>query len=123
MTAGFVSLAFNPAAWIVAAVIALGSFSGGVVKGWNASNADYWQKQAAEFKKAAEQKERLQLQDAARAEIDRYEHAREKAELEKIIEESRNPGACKLSDAERNSLYDLAAGRGGNSVALPSARR
>jgi uncharacterized protein YbjT (DUF2867 family) len=60
---------------------------------------------------ASAQKERLLQADAARAEIDRFEHAREKAELEKIIEESRNPGACKLSGVELGKLYDLAAGR------------
>lgn len=111
MMAGFVSLAFNPSAWIVVAVVAFSGFSAGVVKGWNASNADYWRQQAAEFANAAAQKERLQQADAARAEIDRYEHAREKAELEKVIEETRNPAACRLSVAELDRLRVLATGR------------
>jgi hypothetical protein len=82
-----------------------------------------YRKEVTALRAAAKNKERLEQQDAARAEIDRYEHAREKAELEKIIEESRNPGACKLSEPELQRLYQLSAGRGGNVVALPSARR
>jgi uncharacterized protein YbjT (DUF2867 family) len=52
-----------------------------------------YRKEVTALRAAAKNKERLEQQDAARAEIDRFEHAREKAELEKIIEESRNPGA------------------------------
>lgn len=123
MGAGILSLAFNPHAWIVVGFTALVSFSGGVVKGWNASNASYWQQQAAEFANAAVEKDRQLKADAARAEIDRDALSRENAELEKIIEESRNPGACRLSGVELGRLYDLAAGRGGNLAEVPPARR
>jgi hypothetical protein len=122
MIAGFASLAFNPAAWIVVAVVAFSGFSAGVVKGWNASNSDHWRQQVEALTDAAQQKERLLRADAARAEIDRFELVREKAELEKVIEETRNPGACRLSVSELAGLQQLAAGRGGNLPHVPSTR-
>jgi hypothetical protein len=112
MMAGFVSLAFNPAAWIVVAVVAFSGFSAGVVKGWNASNADHWRQQVEALTEAAAQTERLLRADAARAEIDRAEKERLEATIEAIAHESRlSPTACKLSVAELAQLRVLAAGR------------
>jgi len=78
--------------------------------------------EASALRAAAVQKERLLRADAARAEIDRFELVREKAELEKVIEETRNPGACRLSVSELAGLQQLAAGRGGNLPHVPSTR-
>lgn len=124
MMAGLVSLAFNPAAWVVVAVVAFSGFSAGVVKGWNASNADHWRQQVETLRSAAAQKDRLLLADAARAEIDRAEKERLEATIESVIHESRlSPTACKLSTAELERLYQLSAGRGARVAPVSAARR
>lgn len=107
--AGFLPLVFNPQAWIAVGLALFLGFSGGVVKGWNASNADHWRDQVAEMQRAAEQKEAIIKADAARAEADSSEIARLNATLESVLHEHKM-SSCKLSPAELVSLRRLAAG-------------
>lgn len=108
--AGFLRLAFDPSAWIAVGLALFLGFSGGVVKGWNASNADHWRQQAEELTRAAAQKEAIIKADAERAEADRSEIERLKATVESIAHESRLAGACQLSAPDLERLQSLAAG-------------
>ena len=111
MIAGFLPLLFNPQAWIAVGLALFIGFSGGVVKGWNASNADHWKQQVSELQRAAVQKEAILKADAERAEADRSEIARLQATVESIAHESRlATGSCQLSPLERERLQQLAAG-------------
>lgn len=109
---GLISFIKTPAGLIAgAAMISLASFSFGVVKGWNASNADHWKQQVSELQRAAVQKEAILKADAERAEADRSEIARLQATVESIAHESRlATGSCQLSPLERERLQQLAAG-------------
>jgi hypothetical protein len=108
--AGLLRLAFDPSAWIAVGLALFLGFSAGVVKGWNASNADHWRDQVAEMQRAAVQKEAIIKADAARAEADSSEIARLQATVESIAHESRLAGACQLNPAELDRLQQLAAG-------------
>jgi hypothetical protein len=110
MIAGFLPLVFNPQAWIAVGVALFIGFSGGVVKGWNASNADHWRAQVTELQRAAAQKEAIIKADAKRAEADQSEIARLNATLESVIHEHKM-SSCKLSPAELVSLRRLASGK------------
>lgn len=111
--AGFLTLAFNPQAWIVVAVVALASFSGGFLKGWNASNAEQWHQVALEAKKAAQDKDKLAEADRQRAEKAESEAARLDATLESYLHESKvsAASACKLSPDQLKRLQQLATSR------------
>jgi len=109
MIAGFLPLVFNPQAWIAVGVALFLGFSGGVVKGWNASNADHWRAQVTELQRAAVQKEAIIKADAKRAEADQSEIARLQATVEAIAHESRLAGACQLSPSDLERLQQLAA--------------
>jgi hypothetical protein len=108
--AGFLTLAFNPHAWIVAGVVALASFSGGFLKGWNASNAEQWHQAAIQAKQAAADKEKLAEADRQRAEKAESEAARLDATLESYLHEAKiSATACRLGPAELERLQRLAA--------------
>ena len=111
--AGFLALAFNPQAWIVAGVIALTAFSGGFVKGWSASNAQQWKDAAIAAKAAADGKERLAEADRQRAERAESEAARLDATLESYLHETKASAttACRLSPDDISRLQRLAAAR------------
>ena len=111
--AGFLALAFNPQAWVVAGVIAFASFSGGFLKGWSASNAGQWKDAAIAAKQAAEGKERLAEADRQRAERAESEAARLDAALESYIHETKASAAtaCRLSPADLSRLQQLASAR------------
>jgi hypothetical protein len=113
MIAGFLPLAFNPHAWIVAGVIAVCAFSGGFLKGWSASNAEQWHQVAIQAKLAAEQKERLAQADRQRAEKAESEAARLDATLESYLHETKAsaPAACRMSPDELKRLQQLASAR------------
>ncbi len=110
MIAGFLPLVFNPQAWIAVGVALFIGFSTGVVKGWNASNADHWRDQVTELQRAAVQKEAIIKADAKRAEADQSEIERLKATVESIAHESRLAGSCQLSAPDLERLHKLAAG-------------
>jgi hypothetical protein len=107
---GFLTLAFNPHAWAVVGIAFIIGFSGGVVKGWNASNADQWRQAAVEAKKAAEAKERLSEADRRRAEVAESEAARRDATLESFIHETKaSPHKCIPDPVELKRLRVIAA--------------
>jgi hypothetical protein len=113
MMAGFLPLLFNPQAWIAVGLALFIGFGSGVVKGWNASNADHWRLQAEELTKAAQDKERLAKANERRALAAEAEREQFQTRLQVLIDETNSQGnACKLSDLERQRLLDLAAGRG-----------
>lgn len=113
MIAGFLPLAFNPHAWVVAGVVALAAFSGGFLKGWSASNSEQWRQVAIQAKQAAEAKERLAEADRQRAEKAESEAARLDATLESYLHEIKasTPAACKLNPDELKRLQRLATAR------------
>jgi hypothetical protein len=109
--ASFLPLIFNPQAWIAVGVALFLGFSGGVVKGWNASNADHWRQQAEELTRAAQDKERLAKANERRAIAAEAERQQFQQRLQVLIDETNSQGnACVFSDGERQRLLDLAAG-------------
>lgn len=109
--AGFLPLVFNPQAWIAVGVALFIGFSGGVVKGWNDSNADHWRAQAEEMTRAAQDKERLAKANERRAVEAEAEKQQFQQRLQVLIDETNREGtACVFSDSERQRLLDLAAG-------------
>jgi hypothetical protein len=108
MMAGFLRLVFDPHAWAAVAVTALVAFSGGFLKGWNASNADHWRDVAHAAVKAASDKERLAREDASRAETAETALAASQAQLEGLLHDTKS--SCRLSGPELDGLRQLAAG-------------
>lgn len=109
MLAGFLPLVFNPHAWMALAVAALLSFSGGVVKGWNWSQADQARAYARELEQAAADKDRIARLDAEQAERDRSELVRVEATLESALHEVKKTASaqCVFTEPELRWLRKL----------------
>ena len=122
MGAGFLRLVFDPYAWVVLTVTALTAFSGGVIKGWNWSEAGKWHDYAIALEVASKKKDELLRADVERAEADRVELARLEETLDAIIHTPLAPlepgkvpappapAYCKLSLHELDQLRVLASG-------------
>lgn len=109
MIAGFLPLLFNPHAWIAVGLALFIGFSGGVVKGWNASNADHWRQQAEELTLAAQDKERLARANERRALAAEAEREHFQTRLQVLIDETNSQGgACVFSSDELEKLMSLA---------------
>lgn len=122
MFAGFLPLLLNPQAWVVMGLTALLAFGGGVVKGWNASNADHWRTQATELERASKQKDDIISADAARAATDAEELAKRDAFIESMIHET-PASRCTLSGDELGKLRSAASGDNLNSASVSRAPR
>lgn len=109
MFAGLIALAFNPSAWIAVGLTALVAFSGGVVKGWNASNADHWKTQAIAIELASKQKDEIIASDAMRAAADQDELTKRDKFIEDMVHAT-PASSCRFDRDELSQLQQLAAG-------------
>jgi Asp-tRNA(Asn)/Glu-tRNA(Gln) amidotransferase A subunit family amidase len=112
---GLLSLVKSPIGMIAgAAMLCLGCFSLGVVKGFSWSQADQARAYARELEKAAIARDEISREDAAQAERDRAESVRVEATLEAALHEFKKavPATdCRLSESELRKLRQLAAAR------------
>lgn len=113
MFAGFLPLLFSPHAWAALGLAAMLSFSAGVVKGWNWSNADQARAYAAALEQAVIASAKISAADAAEAERDRSELVRVEATLESVLHESKKAAVaeCRLTEPELGRLRQLASAR------------
>lgn len=107
--ASLIALLFNPTAWVVLGITTLLSFSTGVVKGWNASNADHWRAQAEEYRRSSERKDAIIAADAERERANLEDKTELEARLNDLIKASGD--SCRLSDVELGRLRKLASAK------------
>lgn len=105
--AGLFPLVLNPKAWIAVGVALFLGFSGGVVKGWNASNADYLRQQVAQLKESAKRNAAIITANEERYLQSQAEKTRLENDLRTLINET--PDSCVLSDTELSRLRNLSA--------------
>jgi len=109
MFTGFLSLAFNPAAWVAVGLSLFIGFSSGVIKGWADSRADQYAAEIVELRRASAQKDAIIAADAERQMNGLQEKAALEAQLDELLKG--NSGGCKLSQSELDGLRKLASGR------------